>query len=71
MIVTIIANKEGRTEKLNIKIKNPIAQLFCKHDYQNFETPIDRNKNPYGFVSLNDDYGIWVCIKCGKKGELK
>jgi hypothetical protein len=49
-----------------IKIKNPIAQLICKHDFQKFEKPIDRKSNPYGFRALNDD-GIWVCVKCGKK----
>ena len=52
-----------------IKIKHPIFQLFCKHDFRRFETPIDRKTNPYGFVALNDD-GIFVCIKCGKR-EMK
>jgi hypothetical protein len=51
---------------MKIKIKNRIAQMFCKHDFQNFETPIDSKANPFGFVALNDN-GIWVCVKCGKK----
>ena len=50
-----------------IKKKNFIEKMFCKHDYKNFETPINRKTNPMGFVSLNDDDGIWVCIKCGKR----
>lgn len=50
-----------------VKIKNPIAQLLCWHNYQHFETPIDKKTNPMGFVSLNEDPGIWVCVKCGKK----
>ena len=52
-----------------IKIKNPIAQLLCRHEYKLFETPIDYNKNPFGFVSLNEDYGILVCVKCGKRKD--
>ena len=53
---------------MKINNKNLIGKMFCKHDYKNFETPINRKTNPHGFVSLNDDDdGIWVCIKCGKK----
>jgi peptide methionine sulfoxide reductase MsrB len=53
---------------MKINNKNFIGKMFCKHDYRNFETPINRKTNPHGFVSLNDDDdGIWVCIKCGKK----
>lgn len=48
-----------------IKTRNRISQLFCKHNYQKFEKPINRKTNPYGFVALNDD-GIFVCTKCGK-----
>lgn len=53
---------------MKIKVKNPIAQHFCKHDYHHFETPIDPKTNPYGFVALNDN-GIWVCVKCGKEAD--
>lgn len=49
-----------------IKVKHPIFQMFCKHDYQLFEKPVDKKNNPFGFVSLNDDEGILVCVKCGK-----
>jgi hypothetical protein len=49
-----------------IKIKNPISQLFCRHDYRSVEKPIDRKTNPYCFVSLNSGW-INVCIKCGKQ----
>ena len=52
-----------------IKIKNPIAKLFCKHDYKPFKKPIDRKTNPYGFVSLNDDGIIYACVKCGKESK--
>ena len=58
-----------RAVRVIIKIRHPIFQPFCKHDFQRFETPIDRKTNPYGFVALNDD-GIFVCIKCGKR-EMK
>jgi hypothetical protein len=55
-----------------VKIKHPVLQMLCKHNYQNFKTPDDerKKKNPYGFVSLNsgwEDKGIWVCVKCGKR----
>lgn len=53
---------------MNIKIKNPITQLFCKHELREFEKPIDRKTNPLRFVSLNRDT-IWVCIKCGKQNR--
>lgn len=52
---------------MDVRTKNPIAQLLCKHDYQHFKTQIDRKTNPYGFQSLNEDKGIWVCVKCGKR----
>ena len=28
----------------NIKIKHPLAQMFCKHKYETFKKPIDRKK---------------------------
>ena len=48
-----------------IKIKSWFMQLFCKHDYQCFEKPIDIKTNPYGFVSLNNSH-IHVCVNCGR-----
>ena len=54
---------------MKIKIKNPMAQLLCRHEYKHFETPIDRKTNPFGFVSLNNDPGILVCVKCGKRKD--
>ena len=53
---------------MNIKIKSRFMQLFCKHDAQYFEKPIDIKTNPYGFVSLNNTH-IRVCVKCGKEGK--
>ena len=53
-------------ESLNIKTKSKFMQLFCKHDYQCFEKPLDKKANSYGFVSLNNSY-IRVCLKCGKE----
>jgi len=52
---------------MNIKIKNRFMQLLCKHDYQWFFEPIDRKTNPCGFVSLNGNNRIYVCVKCGRK----
>ena len=49
-----------------IRIKNPISQFFCKQKYERFETLIDKISNPHGFMSLNEDMGILVCVKCGK-----
>ena len=54
---------------MNIKIKSKFMQLFCKHDYQCFEKPIDKKTNPYGFVSLNGNGTIYVCVKCGRVEE--
>ena len=53
---------------MNIKTKSRFMQLFCKHDAQYFEKPIDKKTNPYGFVSLNNTH-IRVCVKCGKEGK--
>lgn len=58
-----------RGESLDIKIKSRFRQLFCKHDAQYFEKPIDIKANPYGFVSLNGNSHIRVCVKCGKEGK--
>lgn len=52
---------------MQIKTKSKIKQLICKHEYREFEKPIDRKTNPYGFVALNGPETISVCIKCGKK----
>ena len=54
---------------MNIKTKSRLMQLFCKHDYQCFEKPIDTKTNPYGFVSLEGNSHIYVCVKCGKEGK--
>ena len=51
---------------MEVRIKNPIVQLFCKHELREFERPIDRKTNPLGFVALCKDT-IWVCTKCGKQ----
>ena len=57
-------------ETVVINIKRPLAQLFCRHKYQRFRKPIDRETNPYGFVALNDiEPIIRVCIKCGKRRD--
>jgi hypothetical protein len=56
--------REGK--QMKVRIKNPILQLFCKHEPREFERPIDKKTNPYGFVPLCEDT-IWVCTKCGKK----
>jgi len=52
-----------------IKTKSKFMQLFCKHDYQCFEKPLDIKANPHGFVSLNGNGNIDVCVKCGKGGK--
>lgn len=47
--------------------KSKFKRLFCSHEYREFEKPIDRKSNPYGFVSLNGPETIWVCVKCGRR----
>ena len=56
-----------RRISMNVKPKSRFMQLFCKHDYQCFQKPIDKKTNPYGFVSLNNVH-MYVCIKCGRVG---
>lgn len=55
-------------EKVTIKIKHPLLQIFCRHKYGLFEKPIDWKTNPYGFRSLNEET-IQVCTKCGKRTD--
>ena len=55
---------------MEVRIKHPISQLFCKHEMREFEKPINRKTNPLGFVSLNE-VTIFVCVKCGKGLERR
>jgi len=48
---------------MEIKSKSKIAQMFCKHDYQE-GTVSEPNSTP--FFNLSGDTYTTICVKCGK-----